>query len=121
MIPKPLPPPDNIGDTLQAAIALGREARRRGQESILPEHAPQDPGRFLLIEGTMNGCFLEVAMPSGEIWRYRHDQPDSDGRVLLIHIDTTAPLTANIFRPSAEGMHPFLCEGIRFGVERKAA
>ncbi len=107
--------------TLKAALELGREARKRGQEALFPEPQGNDGGTHLLIEGTLSGCFLEVPMPNGETWRYRHCLPDRDGRTLLIHINTTAPLTAPIFRPTAEGIHPFLCEGTRFGVERKAA
>lgn len=114
--------PDDTGTQMQAALALGREARRRGQEAIFPDAtmAEQD-SRHLLIEGTLDGVFLKVAMPNGETWSYRHPLPDADGRVLLAHIDTAEPQVARIFRPTAEGVHPYLCEATRFGVERRAA
>lgn len=106
-----------------AALALGTEARRRGAEAILPasDHAVPIASRFILTEGIMHGMFVDVAMPSGAVWHYRHSLPESDGRVLLCHIDTTVPLTCGLFQPTSEGIHPFLGSALRFGVDRSVA
>ena len=90
-IPRPEPTPSPL---FAAALALGKEAHRRGQEAILPAfyepfavHAaaekiseespaagimPQSaaPSRYLLTEGIIQGLFIHVAMPSGATWRY---------------------------------------------------
>lgn len=105
---------------LEAARALGHEARRRGAEALFPEVFRDDlpeSCRHLLIEGKISGCFLDVAMPNGETWRYRHGLDAADGRVLLVHIETSRPCVARIFNPTAEGIHPFAGEALRFGVE----
>lgn len=43
MIPNTTPQPLDIGADMQAAIALGREARRRGEEEILPRGISTGP------------------------------------------------------------------------------
>jgi hypothetical protein len=104
-----------------AALALGKEARRRGQEALFPALTTAAQGRFLLTEGVMHGLFVDIAMPSGATWHYRHSLPESEGRVLLCHIETAVPLTCGLFQPTAEGIHPYLGEATRFGVDRSVA
>lgn len=111
-----------IGDHMQAALALGKEARKRAQEDFLPAPDPiTEDDRHLLIEGTMRGHFLDVTMPTGEVWHYQPGQVFPEGKTLLLHIDLQAPLVARTFRPTAEGIHPCLGDSFRFGVERKVA
>ena len=119
MIPNTPPPP--VGAQMQAAIALGREAHRRGQEAILPEIQATGTPSHLLIEGQLKGSFVQVAMPDGARWIYHHSLPQNDGATLLLHIDMSSPQIARLFHPTAEGIHPYLGEAIRFGVERKVA
>jgi len=126
MKPQPTPDPESgfryvpEGTQMQAAIALGREARKRAQEALFPQADPAAPEPHLLIEGICSGPFIRAAMPNGEVWLYSHGL-DAEGRTLLMHIDRSAPGFCRLFKPTAEGVHPFVCTALRVGVERQAA
>lgn len=85
---------------------------------------PDPDQNHLLIEGTLAGRELAVGMPSGHTWRYTVNGPGSAGgrwTTVLVYIDMRFPRAAAVFRPSADGLHPFLSTACRFGVERSVA
>ena len=101
-----------------AAMALAHEATRRGAEPIIPE----PPASHLLIEAEITGGHLKVMLPNGDAWLYTIplDESMTSKRTVLASINMDQPSTAEIFRPSAEGIHPHLGTALRYGVERSA-
>lgn len=109
-------PQQPVSRELAAALALAHEATLRGSEPIIPEPPPS----HILIEAEITGCHLRVTMPAGELWLYTMplDEPMPFQRTVLASIVTAQPSTAEIFRPSGEGIHPHLGTALRYGVER---
>lgn len=95
---------------LVAAIALGNTARRRAAE--------QAPDPYLLVEATCGDPFLIVLIPGGQVWKYTCADQLAPGRTVLMLIETANPAKARVFRPSADGGHPFIGTASRIGVER---
>lgn len=77
----------------------------------------------VLIEGVHTaGRELRITLPDGSVWLY--DLPVEDpaagtARTVLVNLHLSAPTHASVFRPTAEGIHPFLGVATRIGIERK--
>ena len=94
-------------------------------EDTAPEAAPTElpTDHPLLVEGIYNDDILSVAMPNGEVWKYTLplEAQDLFRRVVMVCIHHRDHQFAACFRPSAEGIHPFVGVAARFGVERSQA
>jgi hypothetical protein len=60
-------------------------------------------------------------MPHGVTWLFLTTAEVKHRQTVLCFLDARHPRVAAVFRPSAEGLHPYLCTAERFGVERRAA
>jgi hypothetical protein len=81
------------------------------------KHEEPAAGEFqpLLIEGRLESSIVEVPMPNGEVWRFAKPHTWAAPCPVLVCLHTEK--TAMVFRPSAEGVHPFLGIARRFGVD----
>lgn len=79
------------------------------------EKTAADDFEPMLIEGHLEGSIIEVPMPNGETWRYTKPHTFAAPCPVLVCLHSKA--TALVFRPSAEGVHPFLGLARRFGVD----
>lgn len=118
---------DTMNTHLQAAHALLDECLKNPFTVIFPTEeqvpGPQPVATPLLIEGQLEGHKLAVTMPNGETWLYTlvTDDKVPFKRCLLVCIHHRDPSTAACFRPTGEGIHPFLGVATRYGVERSVA
>lgn len=98
-------------DLADAGLEMqAEEAVKRGASGLPPEFQPH------LIEGHLEGSLVEVPMPTGETWRY--SLPDCCAAPCPVLVCVLSREAAHVFRPSAEGVHPYLRTVRRFGVDQ---
>jgi len=104
-----------------AAAAAG-DLRAAGSDLLMQAkehckcHSPGEEFPPQLIEGHLEGCVVDVPMPNGETWRYALAECWAAPCPVLVCV--VSPATAHVFRPSAEGVHPFLRTVRRLGVDQ---
>ncbi len=113
MIPTATPEADDI------ALANAGFTRKHRYPAPLPL-APQDPNAPMLVEATLEGNIVEIELHDGR-HRYTLALANAALCTVLAFVNPTMPGIATIFRPGAEGFHPFLGTARQFGVERRTA
>lgn len=102
----------NKARDLMAETGLFMQAKESVKHEV---HAAADDFEPLLIEGQLEGSIVEVPMPNGETWRFT--KPHTFAAPCPVLVCLHSKTSAMVFRPSAEGVHPFLGIARRFGVD----